>query len=361
MSLFISSFDRRLRSGVRPVLVGLFIFMLVDVCCGFAFGLPNPISRFTIQPENGKVFFLGNSMFRTGFDYSAVGKLAGLGYRPPFDYHSGHYTNFWYLYVTAGFADVKPSLVVWGFRPTYANLPAFRKREPCDVDLFREYWDDNYFAKTRSAELSFAERFKIRLEGASFFFGQRERIRARVTRSINVLIRALGGRGNAAGQGIPIDAVVDGRVTVADLVQRFGSGGAVAFGEQKMVDAGKSFITGERAGFAGSFIPDIVDRLEAKGIRQLVVIFKPVSYTDGPVPTADREFVDATLRYLEERNIPYLDFVDDDRILKRHYADGDHYNQEGRDLLTRLMSAKLREVLGSSGPAPARMKADPSR
>ena len=335
--------------------------MLADMCCGFAFSLSDPFSHFPVKPESGKVFFLGNSVFKTAFDYAAIGEQTGLGYTPPFDAHVGHYTSLWYLYVSAGFTDVKPVLVVWGFRPTYATLPAFRKREPCDVDLFRQYWDENYLAKTRSAQLSLAERFKIRLESASLFFGQRDRIRTAVTRGINVLVRILAGRDTASAQGIPIDAVVDGRVTVADLVQRFGSGGALAFTEQKVVDAGKSFITGERADFAGSFIPDIVDRLQAKGIRQLVVIFKPVAYTEGPVPPADREFVDVTLRYLQGRNIPYLDFVDDDRIQKQLYAEGDHYNAEGRELLTRLMSEKLREVMGTSGPGTAGAQPDTAR
>lgn len=350
-----SSFDRRVLRGLRPVIAGLALVILVDAACGIAFRLPDPFARFAVRPEAGKVFFLGNSMFKTAFDYEVIGQEAGLGYRPPFDAHIGHYTSLWYLYVTAGFRDVQPALVVWGFRPTYANRPAFRKREPCDVDLFRDYWDANYLAKTRSAGLSPGERFKIGLESISFLFGQRERIRARVTREINSVIHSVAGRGGHAAAGVPLQSVVDGRVSVADLVQRFGSRGAVTFGEQKVVDAGKGFITGQKADFARSFVPDIVARLAARGIPQMVVIFKPAAYTQGAVPAEDRVFVADAVQYFREHGIPYLDFVDDERVQRRHFAEGDHYNEEGRALLTAIMSEKLRTVLaGGAMPAPVR-------
>ena len=330
---------------MRPVIAGLALLALVDGVWGTVFPRPDPFASW-VRPEADKVFFLGNSLFKTAFDLPAMGRDAGLGYTPPFDAHIGHYTNLWYLYATAGFRQVKPALVVWGFRPTYANRPAFRKRESCDVDLLRDYWDANYLAKTSSASLTAAERFTLALGSASSLFGQHERIRSRVTRAINQAVcsgaRVLGSA-TLCGQ---LQGVSKGRATVADLVQRFGSRGAVTLSEQQVVDGGRSFITGDTVTFDRSFVPDIAAKLSAQGIPQLVVIFKPGAYTRGAVASAEeRRFVEDAVRYFNDHDIPSLNFVNDSRVQRQHYAEGDHYNDEGRALLTGIMSDQLRSML----------------
>ncbi len=342
-----SSFDRRALRALQPLALGLLLVVAVDLACAFALRSHDPFARFSVHPQAQRVFFLGNSMFKTAYDFDAIGTLAGLGYTPPFDAHVGHYTSFWYLYARAGFTKIKPSLVVWGFRPTYASLPAFRKREPCDVDLLRDYWDSNYLAKTGSADLNFGERLTIELEAHSFLFGQRERLRRVLSRLLTAATGMLFEHGDSTS-GAVIAPLLDGTVSVADLVQRYGSGGALAFGEQKVVDAGKNFITGTRADFAHSFVPDIVDVLRAQQLKQLVVIFKPVAYLDAPIPPADRAFIDASLQYFAARGIAVLNLVDEPRITRQHYADGDHYNAAGRELMTALMAEKLKTVLAQN-------------
>ena len=340
-----SNFDRRARRALQPLALGLLLVVVIDLACALAFRAHDPFARFSVHPQAQRVFFLGNSMFKTAYDFDTIGTLAGLGYTPPFDAHVGHYTNLWYLYARAGFAKVKPSLVVWGFRPTYATLPAFRKREPCDVDLLRDYWDANYLAKTGSADLSFAERLTITLETHSFLFGERERLRRVLSRMLTTVTGMLFDPGGAV-----IAPLLDGTASVADLVQRYGSGGTLAFGEQKVVDSGTSFITGARADFGHSLVPDIVDALHRQQLAQLVVIFKPAAYLDAPMPPADRAFVDASLHYLAARGIAVLNLVDEPRITRQHYADGDHYNAAGRELMTALMAEKLRTVLAQGMP-----------
>lgn len=327
------------------MLAGLALVALVDVAWGTAFRSPDPFARFAARPQADRVFFLGDSLFRTAFDFPAIGRDAGLGYTPPFGAHVGHYTNFWYLYVTAGFRDVKPSLVVWGFRPTYANRPGFRKREFCGLDVLRDHWDTNYVAKTASAPLTPGERFEIALERSSWLLGQRDRAGAALARGMNASLCSWARRLGPAPACDALQGVGGARASVADLVQRFGSGGAATLADQRVVDAGAAFVTGERVTFDRSFVPDIAARLQARSIPQLVVIFKPVAYTKGSVPKEERDFVEAALRHFDERAIPSLNLVDDPRVQRRHFADGDHYNGEGRALMTALMAAKLRAVL----------------
>lgn len=340
-------------------MAGLALLFLADRVFGVAFKRPDPFSHFSVRPQAGRVFFLGNSLFKTAFDFEAIGREAALGYTPPFDAHVGHYTNLWYLYATAGFQDVKPSLVVWGFRPTYANRPAFRKRQFGDLDLFRDHWDANYLAKTASGRRSLAERAEIRLGSLMSLYGQRTEARAGLTHAINRGLCSVARRMGRAPICSQLEGASNGRASVADLVQRFSSGGAIRFAEQQMVDAGEAFVTGDKVGFDRSFVPDIAARLTEKGIPQLVVMFKPVSYTTRPVPDEDREFVDDAVRYFALHDIPVLNLVDDPRVQRRHFAEGDHYNGEGRALMTALMSDKLREV--TAGTRDTRSSANPPR
>jgi hypothetical protein len=100
--------------------------------------------RLAVQPVEGGVYLLGNSMFKTGVDLEAM--QAGIPERDVrFNYYDGHYTSLWYLIAEAalGPSEERPELVVWGFRPRYAMIPAFRQNRPNSTDLF-EFPDPEY-------------------------------------------------------------------------------------------------------------------------------------------------------------------------------------------------------------------------
>jgi hypothetical protein len=100
--------------------------------------------RLAVLPVDGGVYLLGNSMFATGVDVDAL--QAGIPERDVrFNYYDGHYTSLWYLIAEAalGPSEERPELVVWGFRPRYAMIPAFRQNRPNSTDLF-EFPDPDF-------------------------------------------------------------------------------------------------------------------------------------------------------------------------------------------------------------------------
>ena len=70
---------------------------------------------------------------------------------------------------------------------------------------------------------------------------------------------------------------------------------------------------------------------------------KTTNHQGGMSPEA-RAFAEEAARYFESRGIPYLDFVDDERIRLEHYASGDHYNAAGRRILTERVAEALRSA-----------------
>lgn len=107
--------------------------------------------RLAVQPVDGGVYLLGNSMFATGVDLEAM--QAGIPERDVrFNYYDGHYTSLWYLIAKGalGPSEERPELIVWGFRPRYAMVPAFRQNRPNSTELF-EFADPEYDLLTRDS------------------------------------------------------------------------------------------------------------------------------------------------------------------------------------------------------------------
>ena len=94
--------------------------------------------RLTVQPSADGVYLLGNSMFKTGIDPDLLAEDMGSITPVDFEYHNGHYTNLWYLISRAALGQTpeQPRVVVWGFRPRFAAIPAFRQNTENTTDLF---------------------------------------------------------------------------------------------------------------------------------------------------------------------------------------------------------------------------------
>jgi len=112
---------------------------------------PALTDQLVVLPVEGGVYLLGNSMFATGVDLEAM-QTEVPERDVSFNYYDGHYTSLWYLIAETalGPAEERPELIVWGFRPRYAMIPAFRQNRPNSTDLF-EFSDPEYERLTGEA------------------------------------------------------------------------------------------------------------------------------------------------------------------------------------------------------------------
>ncbi|MEM9705422.1 MAG: hypothetical protein AAF850_05025, partial [Pseudomonadota bacterium] len=129
-------------------------------------------------------------------------------------------------------------------------------------------------------------------------------------------------------------------IKIADTVVAFGTQGALRRADALVIDNGERFVTGRKVKFGESFIPPIASLLKEAGVAQMIVIFKPVSVFDKPMPTDVASFYEDALSYFEAQDIAFLDFVRDDALKQSYFAKGDHYNQLGMEYVTsRIVNA----------------------
>jgi hypothetical protein len=305
--------------------------------------------RLFVQPSEDGVYLLGNSMFKTGVDPERLEDMLGGTTPVDFEYHNGHYSNLWYLIARTALGQTEhdPRVVVWGFRPYYAMRPAFRQNGPTDNDLFAI--EDPLYERLEGGE-TFTEpptvssaRFRAQLASSSGLYQQREDVQAHVADTavrVGVDVLDLVGVGYAESLRA---SVVEGDRTLADEIVRLGTGGETVLTEELVVDGVGDFIVGPVRPFADTYIPATAEAITDAGLDQVVVIWRPVIAADGsPAPEEDAFVADA-LAWFESQGIPVLDLYNDERVERRFFASGDHYNEEGRELITGVLARFLRD------------------
>lgn len=304
-------------------------------------------SRLFVQPRAGGVYLLGNSMFKTGVDPAQLQSNL-LGTVPvDFEYHNGHYTNLWYLIAKSalGRTAQDPAVVVWGFRPYYARMPAFRQNRLNDTDIFT--FEDALF-ESLSSGASFTEPktlssayVKSELDEMSGLYRERDDVRESLNDgAVEVGVTFLEWAGVGFADRLK-DAVVDGDRSLADEITRLVTDGEVVLTEELVVDNEGDFVTGPNVPFREGFIPPTAEAFRDAGLDQLVIIWRPITAAQGaPIPE-EAQFVEDALAWFEAEGIPALDLYHDDRIQPVHYGAGDHYNEDGRRLITKIVAEYL--------------------
>ncbi len=318
------------------------------------------IDALKVQPHEGRVYLLGNSMFKTGIDRDAletglrVG--AGEGTAVDFEEHVGHYTNLWYLIVKNALLEHTevPKRVVWGFRPTYAFRPAFRQKRTCDIERFVSPSETFYDHLVSSANAGGAGRWRSWLAQHSGLYPRRDTIRDRVFEPFERF--ALEVLWIMGGPEAPVmEADLDTGTSLSELVHKRLHRDPNRVAEESYIDAGAGFVLGEVVPFEQSFVPKIADMLRDRGIPQLVMLFKPVAVTEEGIDERAAQFADTAVRYFEKHDIPHLDMVKDPDLQRHHYASGDHYNAEGRALVTSKLAEALTRLDGTSSTPSAQL------
>lgn len=340
-------------SDSRPWLITVGIALALVVIAEVFFLTSAPAEPTALEKLNAApgddVFVYGNSMFQTGINF---GPLAEQSQRDVvFDYHNGHYTSLWYLIADQALplADPAPTLVVWGFRPKFAADPAFRQNKVVDNDLFEpgdSLYRDLTIGSGESVPLwNLAGQLREIVLESNGMWAKRDDAQAQLA-------------SRASGLGVDMVSVVrdaatedfrerlaSGEITVADEILRIATNGEIQLAEERVVDGQGDFIIGPSVDFAGSFLPHITEKISTASTQQLVIIWKPVHRVSDDVESVeDDKFVADAIAYFEQNDIPYVDLYHDDRITAEMFASGDHYNEDGRVIVTEILAAKLREL-----------------
>jgi hypothetical protein len=283
-------------------------------------------------------------MFKTGVDVETMQKL--IPERDVrFNYYDGHYTSLWYLIAKGalGPSEQRPEIVVWGFRPAYAMLPAFRQNRPNSTDLFA-FEDRAYDRLTSDFDASPLIDARSFLDSWSSIYSHRSEVHDKISNATEtVALEAL----DAASQNVDSlrDRLLNGQSTIADEIVRAATGGEVQLTEEQVVDGVGDFVEGPVRDFADGFIPITADAFTDRDLAQIVVLWKPVNVANGePIPEEDQFIADA-IAYFVANGIPYVDFYHDDRIVPAMYGKGDHYNAEGRARVTEILTEAIRQIL----------------
>lgn len=299
--------------------------------------------------ENG-VWILGNSIFKTGVDPDGLELLLD---GPPvrFEYHGGHYTSLWYLIATNALPEVteQPDLVVWGFRPAFAALPAYRQNVVNSTELFLVEGDETYerlatgvAAPIRNPLDQIASTLDDQIAEIGIWQARDEAANWLADASLNLGVAMADIVGADAAAQVRSE-VIEGDLSVLDLLNQVTTSGEIELAEERIIDGVGDFISGDTATYARSFIPVIAERIDELDLRQLVIIWPTRLRALGDPTDQDDAFVADAVADLEARGIEVLDLYNDQRFLGiGYFAEGDHFNVEGRDLVTAILAGELK-------------------
>jgi len=329
----------------------------------------NPVSdqRVSLAPPASaqEVYVLGNSMFGTGLDLQQL-RDAFPDQKVDFGYYNGHYSSMWYLAATVGMdRSTAPDTVVWGFRPTYGVLPAFRQNKETAESTFIIEAPDRYHDIMASAgaptntigadanedvdrQVNFSGRDSVEpFERISAIFadllkapfdtmnGNTNLLDISVDRTALFVERA------GYAMGVSAFDPEAQRAKATDLLIAYVSNNRIQRADALVVDNGERFIEGERRTFDQSFIPATAEAFERLGVRQIVVIFKPVGMFDGPMNRDATAFYNDALAWFESEGIEVIDLIEDRNVVQAYFASGDHYNQAGAEYVTERIAVQI--------------------
>ena len=303
--------------------------------------------RLTVQPSADGVYLLGNSMFKTGIDPDLLAEDMGSITPVDFEYHNGHYTNLWYLISRAALGQTpeQPRVVVWGFRPRFAAIPAFRQNTENATDLF-SFEDELFDSLSTGQDFSNPDTFssenvKDELEERSGIYSRREAARASLNDdSLEFGVDVLDWLGVGFADSLRTE-VIDGDRSLADEIVRLVTDGEVVLTEELVIDDSGDFIMGPTVDFEGGFLPATAEAIDDAGLQQMVIIWRPILAAEETPPPEEDLFVADAIAWLEDNDIPYLDLYHDDRIGPALYGAGDHYNEDGRELITGIVADEI--------------------
>ncbi len=330
-----------------PLLLAMIFLFLAALETGLRLFLPSQSLwlELTHPPESDRVLIIGNSMFKTGIDLESF--EATTGHHVDFNYFDGYYTNLWFLIFKNAIlqADEQPETLIWGFRPNYAIIPAFRQRKAGYIERFRSANEPEYEAISASTKLPWTERVDLLLANSKLYSLRAEARSLLLQRSKELGIGGLSLLNDRYREESMISKTRDS--SVGDLLLAAVTRDHVQMSEELVADVASPqdsrFITGNRTEFAQSFVPHIAAMLKSAGIPQLVVIFKPASELSGKTAHDVIQFKNDSVVFFRDNGIPVANVFDDLDLSGEDFGSGDHYNGSGRGKVTKFVAKRHNE------------------
>jgi hypothetical protein len=303
-----------------------------------------------VQPHTEGIYFLGNSMFKTGIDFISLEETLPE-ITIDFEYHNGHYTNLWYLIAKSALENTEesPRFVIWGFRPRMALDPAFRQNQTNDTDLFA--FDDPLYNTLKDGEDFSRPSFfspdyvRLTLDRSTGLHPQRDIFQEWVKdKALKIGFKLLETLNISSSTSLKNSLDSMDR-SLADEIAQLLTGGAITFTEETVVDTKGDFISGPQRNFEDGYIPATSDAFKAADIQQVIIIWRPVNVAIGNPHTVEDQFVADSLRFFSQQGIPVINLYDDSSIGRSFFASGDHYNAQGRAYVTDLLGEFLSELI----------------
>jgi hypothetical protein len=329
----------------------VFIVLAVVVVSGLVSGEPtirptDSATRLALQNQLdqslSKTILLGNSLLGEGVDGSYLAELTGISLRRIWEH--GAASAYWYLMIKNIIAEtnIRPELVIIFFinedltRPTLrADGPFYKER----IDLLStedESLLDN-FAYT--AHLNLMERW---LWKNSNLYHARAEIKESIEDQIKeTLSLAMSGEGDNIDRAI--EAVFSDENKDAELLTQ-----AQVLADQGLTQPDKSSFRDFDANINQSFLPEMIKISKDSGFQLLFVRMKSrKEATPGEIiPSDSLTYKQNLTAYLEDNEIPLIDFSNEDRIRLEHFGAGNHLNREsGRIIFTELLAEEKLSLL----------------
>lgn len=287
-----------------------------------------------IEKAKPRVIFVGNSLLDKGIDEKQFTEITGVSsmkYAKP-----GHGATMWYVIIknVIAAAEHKPEMVAVVFRDylltdpmhnvtgRYKNRIAYwsEPKEPV-VDQLSYIPNMNKFEyKVLSKWRFWAERFRIK-----------DKLDSETKKTVS---RALGYEDKYAARDA-VERVFANENMIQELLTLRQE--ADLEGKQKV----ESHLFEDQVD--NSFLPHMVQIAKDRDIRLAFIRIRGHRFVNPKFEDKYlEEYIAGLSKYLEANDAIFLDYTDDERIQKEHFADGDHLNADfGMPLFTKLVAERL--------------------
>ena len=289
----------------------------------------------SIEARHPDVVLLGNSILHRGVDDEHLSSILG---RPGMSmYQFGAASAWWFLALknVVAAAEHKPRVVVILFRDQYLTQPTFRTQGNFkdQIDMLRREDEPvlEHLAGIggQTPGLALLNRYWP-------FYQVRSQYRRGLERQARHLVSSLLG------------------VSVLDLTRLTEDVFSVENLDKNLATAAQLRIESVKdeqaydfeSRMPSSFLPEMMEIAREQDLTMGFIRFKRLRDTTRDSQSQELvSYVRGLREYLESQGSFLIDFTDDQRLERGHYADGDHLNEMGKRRFSEMIAGALREHL----------------
>ena len=300
---------------------------------------PNLNAHYPMLMEKAKpeIVLLGNSMLGESVDERLFMQQTGLHTLKL--WKGGWASATWYLAIKNVIipADPKPQAVVIFFRDHSLTDPGYRVRDRYKEDIDKLSGTDEPLLE-RLAYLNAMNPLTYWLNQNWSLIRKREDVKGGLESNVKSWVGSVYGHenGDSVNQSIEqifgTENLLAGELGKAQLKSE-------AVSNKDLYDFEKSLPV--------SFLPTMVQLARDNDVKLVFVRVKRRREAKGvSTPAGLDSYIRDMGEWLEQQQVPFIDFSGEARLKLEHYADGDHLNQDGgRVLFTQLLTERLKPHL----------------